>query len=101
MKDELKKLFEAIAKEKDRTKALEIDKTLKVVAKKRKKQDHSASVKEDFWGVFKSQLKTLGEEESANKSKLQQLQEIKKEFQDVTPLILQTKTGDHANRQGT
>ena len=89
MKDELKKLFEAIAKEKDRTKALEIDKTLKVVAKKRKKQDHSASVKEDFWGVFKSQLKTLGEEESANKSKLQQLQEIKKEFQDVTPLILQ------------
>jgi len=89
MKDELKKLFEAIAKEKDRTKALEIDKTLKVVAKKRKKQDHSASVKEDFWSVFKSQLKTLGEEESANKSKLQQLQEIKKEFQDVTPLILQ------------
>lgn len=57
--DELTKLFEAIAKEKTRTLDLQKEEVLKQVKKTEKKNAHRSKVKEDFWGVFKSELKKL------------------------------------------
>tara|TARA_B100001113_G_C21108332_1_gene621973 strand:- start:76 stop:1569 length:1494 start_codon:yes stop_codon:yes gene_type:complete len=85
--DELKKLFEAIAKEKTRNQQLQKEEILKEVEKSQKKKSHSKKVQEDFWGVFKSELKKLSEVEEQNKNKLEKLQEIRDEFKDVTPLI--------------
>ena len=67
--DELTKLFEAIAKEKTRTLDLQKEEVLKQVKKTEKKNAHRSKVKEDFWGVFKSELKKLSEEEEQNKNK--------------------------------
>ena len=85
--DELKKLFEAIAKEKTRTLDLQKEEVLKQVKKTEKKNAHRSKVKEDFWGVFKSELKKLSEEEEQNKNKLEKLEEIRDEFKDVTPIL--------------
>tara|TARA_X000001036_G_scaffold264883_1_gene246106 strand:- start:1149 stop:2663 length:1515 start_codon:yes stop_codon:yes gene_type:complete len=85
--DELTKLFEAIAKEKTRTLDLQKEEVLKQVKKTEKKNAHRSKVKEDFWGVFKSELKKLSEEEEQNKNKLEKLEEIRDEFKDVTPIL--------------
>ena len=85
--DELKKLFEAIAKEKTRTLDLQKEEVLKQVKKTEKKNAHRSKVKEDFWGVFKSELKKLSEAEEQNKNKLEKLEEIRDEFKDVTPIL--------------
>ncbi len=85
--DELKKLFEAVAKEKTRNQQLQKEEILKEVEKSQKKKTHSKKVQEDFWGVFKSELNKLSEVEEQNKNKLQKLEEIRDEFKDVTPII--------------
>ena len=87
--DELKKLFEAVAKEKTRNQQLQKEEILKEVEKSQKKKSHSKKVQEDFWGVFKSELNKLSEVEEQNKNKLQKLEEIRDEFKDVTPIIYQ------------
>lgn len=87
--DELKKLFEAVAKEKTRNQQLQKEEILKEVEKSQKKKTHSKKVQEDFWGVFKSELNKLSEVEEQNKNKLQKLEEIRDEFKDVTPIIYQ------------
>ena len=85
--DELKKLFEAIAKEKTRNLDLQKEEVLKEVEKSQKKKSHSKKVQEDFWGVFKSELVKLSEVEEQNKNKLEKLEEIRDEFKDVTPIL--------------
>lgn len=85
--DELTKLFEAIAQEKTKNLELEKQELLKTVEKTKKKQAHKKRVQEDFWSVFKSELKSLSEEETANKSKKEQLEEIKEQFKDTTSLL--------------
>ena len=85
--DELKKLFEAIAKEKTRNLELQKEEVLKEVEKSQRKKSHSKKVQEDFWGVFKGELQKLSEVEEQNKNKLQKLEEIRDEFKDVTPLL--------------
>ena len=87
--DELKKLFEAVAKEKTRNQQLQKEEILKEVEKSQKKKTHSKKVQEDFWGVFKSELNKLSEVEEQNKNRLQKLEEIRDEFKDVTPIIYQ------------
>ena len=61
--DELKKLFEAIAKEKTRNLELQKEEVLKEVEKSQRKKSHSKKVQEDFWGVFKGELQKLSEVE--------------------------------------
>ena len=87
--DELKKLFEAVAKEKTRNQQLQKEEILKEVEKSQKKKTHSKKIQDDFWGVFKSELNKLSEVEEQNKNKLQKLEEIRDEFKDVTPIIYQ------------
>ena len=83
--DELKKLFEAIASEKTRNLKLEEEKVLKQVEKTQKRIAHKDQVKEDFWGVFKSELKKLSEQEEETSDKLGRLKEIKEQFEEATP----------------
>jgi|MDSV01.1.fsa_nt_gb hypothetical protein len=85
--DELKKLFEAIAKEKTRNLELQKEEVLKQVEKSQKRKSHSKKVQEDFWGVFTGELQKLSEVEEQNKNKLQKLEEIRDEFKDVTPIL--------------
>ena len=85
--DELTKLFEAIAQEKTKNLELEKQELLKTVEKTKKKQAHKKKIQEDFWSVFKNELKSLSEEETANKSKKEKLEEIKEQFKDTTSLL--------------
>ena len=87
--DELKKLFEAIAQEKTRNLKLEEEKVLKQVEKTQKRQAHKEQVKEDFWGVFTSELKKLSEQEEEAQDKLGRLKEIKEQFVEATPHLYQ------------
>ena len=83
--DELKKLFEAIADEKTRNLKLQEEEVLKQVEKTQRKRAHKEQVKEDFWGVFKSELKMLSQQEEETKDKLGRLKEIKEQFEETTP----------------
>ena len=83
--DELKKLFEAIADEKTRNLKLQEEEVLKQVEKTQRKRAHKEQVKEDFWGVFKSELKMLSQQEEETKDKLGRLKEIKDQFEETTP----------------
>ena len=61
MSDELKKLFEAIAQEKIRTKKKREEETLAEARKAEKKKQASQKVQGDFWEIFTTQLKALSE----------------------------------------
>ena len=77
--DELKKLFEAVAKEKTRNQQLQKEEILKEVEKSQKKKTHSKKVQEDFWAVFKSELNKLSEVEEV------QEQAVPDFFADIDP----------------
>tara|TARA_B100000131_G_scaffold249302_1_gene242541 strand:+ start:3289 stop:4851 length:1563 start_codon:yes stop_codon:yes gene_type:complete len=85
MSDELKKLFEAIAQEKIRTKKKREEETLAEAKKAEKKKQDSQKVQGDFWEIFTTQLKALSEEETKQKSEVEKLNEIKDGFKELDP----------------
>ena len=85
MSDELKKLFEAIAQEKIRTKKQREEETLAEARKAEKKKQASQKVQGDFWEIFTTQLKALSEEETKQKSEVEKLNEIKDGFKELDP----------------
>ena len=85
MSDELKKLFEAIAQEKIRTKNNHKQATLAEAKKAEKKKKTSQKVQGDFWEIFTTQLKALSEEETKQKSEVEKLNEIKDGFKELDP----------------
>ena len=85
MSDELKKLFEAIAQEKLRTKQKREQATLAEAKKAQKKKQASQKVQGDFWEIFTTQLKALSEEETKQKSEVEKLNEIKEGFKELDP----------------
>ena len=85
MSDELKKLFEAIAQEKIRTKNNQKQATLAEAKKAEKKKKASQKVQGDFWEIFTTQLKALSEEETKQKSEVEKLNEIKDGFKELDP----------------